>query len=732
MTIDRTASTARALWVLLAAGLAACGGGGGGGGGGSGGSGGGATTYDTAEFRANYGLGRMRLLSAYGAGYNGNGQTIAVIDTGIDVDHPDLDGNLDARSKDIVTNLAANLNDTDGHGTAVAGVAAAERNGTGVHGVAFQANILAIRADARGSCFPNSNCGFDDDDVANALDYARTSGAKVVNLSMGGAAPVGATFRAALLRAVNAGIVVVIAAGNSSGADPLYPARYATDATYLGQVVAVGATNNADAIASFSNRAGVNANAYVVAPGVSIVTTAIGGGTTTVSGTSFSAPHVAGAVALLRQRFPSLTAAQIVDVLLSSTRDLGAAGTDAVYGRGLVDLAAAMAPLGTLHIQLSTGDVLAEGSSLLLGQAFGDALRAAAVLRRVLVFDAFHRDFAFDLRPTVQSARAADAGALESLLLRENQSIAHHRWVGLGQAGFAFAPAQDAWRLVDPAERSRGPSAFWIESDARRGVRAGAYYGSGARGTPWFLAPDAPASSLALPQLGLVGAGAGATMGTSLGRHRVTAAWHQSDTEHSAATLAQLWLDGPLGRSRYALGMGWTRERDAFLGTHASGAFGDLSAGMQFVTAASEVPLAGRIRAFGAVTLADGEPQGGPGLLSDWSSVRSTALVAGVRMPDVAIEGDRLSIAIGQPLRVVRAEVDAVVPVGLAADGSLVQRRERIDARPSGRETVLEVNYGRPLAHGQWTSFMAMRDQPGHIADAPVSGLAGMRLQLPF
>jgi hypothetical protein len=72
------------------------------------------------------------------------------------------------------------------------------------------------------------------------------------------------------------------------------------------------------------------------------------------------------------------------------------------------------------------------------------------------------------------------------------------------------------------------------------------------------------------------------------------------------------------------------------------------------------------------------------------------------------------------------------VPIGLAADGRVVQRRERIDARPSGRETVLEVTYGRPLARGQWTSFVAVRDQPGHVADAPVSGLAGLRLQLPF
>ena len=103
-----------------------------------------------------------------------------------------------------------------------------------------------------------------------------------------------------------------------------------------------------------------------------------------------------------------------------------------------------------------------------------------------------------------------------------------------------------------------------------------------------------------------------------------------------------------------------------------------------------------------------------------------------MRLLGVAARGDGLSISLGQPLRVERAEVDAVVPVGLAADGSVLRRRERIDARPSGRETVLEVTYRRPLALGQWTSFVAARNQPGHVAGAPVNGLAGMRLQLPF
>ncbi len=733
MLVGCSASSGAVTLVLLGF-LAACGGGGGGGGASSGGGGGGGPgAFDTAEYRANYGLDRMRLLSAYEAGYNGNGQTIAVIDTGIDVDHPDLDGNLDPRSRDIVTNVPANLNDADGHGTAVAGVAAAERNGAGMHGVAFAANILAIRADALGPCFPNTTCGFDDEDVANALDYARSRGASVINLSMGGGSPSTAAFRAALQRAVNAGAIVVISAGNSGAANPLYPARYAADPAYLGQIIAVGATNSTDAIAAFSNRAGLTANEFVVAPGVGIVTTAIGGGTATVSGTSFSAPHAAGATAILRQRFPALTAAEIVEVLLNSTRDLGDAGTDAVYGRGLVDLRAALAPLGALRLERPGGGVPAAGTGLMLGQAFGDALREASAFRRVVVFDAYRRDFAFDMRPTVQAARFSDAAAFEALVLREDHSSTQRRWIGIGSAGASFAQPREDRRIVEPNERRTGPSTFWMQSDPERRVRAGAYYGATAGGPPAFLTPDAAVSSLALPQVRLLGGGDGATLGATLGERRVTAAWHRSDNDQAPASLSQLWLEGRVRGARYAFGFGLAREDHTLLGTQAGGAFGGFqSTHTQFVTAGTELPLARRVSAFAALTDAQSRPQSSAGMLSSWSTVHATAFVAGIRMQDVATKGDGLAFAIGQPLRVERAEVDAIVPVALAADGRVTTRRERIDALPSGRETVFELAYNRPVALGRWTSFLAVRDQPGHIAGAPVSGLAGMRVQLPF
>jgi subtilisin family serine protease len=129
---------------------------------------------------------------------------VAVIDTDIDLDHLDLDQNISAASIDIVINNYATVNDVNGHGAQVAGIIAAEENDLAMHGVAYGATVLAVRADAL--CFPvyTPACrGFNDTDLADALDYAVAQGAGVINLSLGGTSPQSSVFTDALLRAAN-------------------------------------------------------------------------------------------------------------------------------------------------------------------------------------------------------------------------------------------------------------------------------------------------------------------------------------------------------------------------------------------------------------------------------------------------------------------------------------------------------------------------------------------------
>ena len=364
-----------------------------------------------------FGLGNINVLSTYDAGFTGTGQTIAVIDTGIDVDHPDLDANIAAASTDIVTGNPVFLNDIDGHGTQVAGVAAAERNGVGTHGVAFNSQILAIRADSIGSCL--TLCTFTNADVADAIDFAVANGAGVINLSLGGGAS-DADFLASVQAAVDAGVILTIAAGNTGGADPLNPANLATTASFNGQIIAVGAVDATNAIAGFSNRAGTVQNFYLVAPGVGIVTTDIGGGTTTV-GTSYSAPHVAGAVALTRQRFPAQSATQVGNALLAAATDLGAAGTDAIFGRGLLNVSAALAPLGATALPAGASEAEEAramsslgASDMKLGAAFGDGIARALAATPAIIVDSYYRAFIADLSGYVHSRNASPD--LEALL----------------------------------------------------------------------------------------------------------------------------------------------------------------------------------------------------------------------------------------------------------------------------------------------------------------------------
>ncbi|MEM1140315.1 MAG: S8 family serine peptidase, partial [Pseudomonadota bacterium] len=133
------------------------------------------TTPGFNEFDTNYGLAAVNADSAYALGATGDGVRVAVIDSGIDTDHPDLDGQIATGSIDIITNTTGTLDDVDGHGTAVSSVIASELNGVGPHGVAYQAEILAIRADTPGSCA--TSCSYSDTNLANAVDYAVAQGA---------------------------------------------------------------------------------------------------------------------------------------------------------------------------------------------------------------------------------------------------------------------------------------------------------------------------------------------------------------------------------------------------------------------------------------------------------------------------------------------------------------------------------------------------------------------------
>jgi membrane-anchored mycosin MYCP len=284
----------------------------------------------------------------------GRGQVIAVIDTGV-APHPLLGSRLRGGA-DYLTG-GDGLDDCDGHGTAVAGLLAAapvrgDRSSTPI-GIAPQARLLAIRQSSPSFDVPAPDGGRrpagDTGTLAEAVVLAVRSGADVVNISEAvclpadRAATAGAQLQAALRVAAAADVVVVAAAGNvgsgSCAADGqgqvVLPGWFDRD------VLTVGAVGPDDAPAPFTVP---GPWVDVAAPGTGLRSLAVGGGTTGgLDGTSFAAPWVAGLAALVRERFPELTAAEVVDRILATARR--APGGAGALGYGVVDPVAALTAL---------------------------------------------------------------------------------------------------------------------------------------------------------------------------------------------------------------------------------------------------------------------------------------------------------------------------------------------------------------------------------------------------
>ncbi|MGO4410743.1 MULTISPECIES: S8 family peptidase [unclassified Brevundimonas] len=336
-------------------------------------------------------------IAAWQTGATGRGVTVGVVDSGIKLDHQDLAVNISPRSTDVVGGRNQPQG-TDAHGTRVSSVIAAPFNNFGTVGIAFNATILSIRADISECTKPENTVCFRGADLANALDYAVANGARVINLSLGGEGTLGFAFEAALQRAINAGAIFAIASGNEAGANPEWPGRYASDPRFAGGIIVTGAHDSNNLIADFSNRAGVSQSWFLSAPGVGVVVDCEDTGCWRVNGTSFASPAVAGALALLLEAFPNLSGRQAADILLRTALDAGDAGTDVVYGRGLLDIAKAFQPVGATSSPQAVGAAVrvAIEPGAYVGGPFGDAMGRTGALSTI-AYDEYERLFRIDM-----------------------------------------------------------------------------------------------------------------------------------------------------------------------------------------------------------------------------------------------------------------------------------------------------------------------------------------------
>ena len=280
--------------------------------------------YKLSEQTIPYGIENVQAERAYSSGYTGQGVRVAVLDSGIDRNHPDLRV-VGGYSPYRYGTDANPYIDQNGHGTHVAGTIAALNNSIGVVGVASHADLYAVKvlkADGRGSFV----------DIAKGIEWSINNGMHVVNMSLGSNTYSQAIHEMVDYAYYSKGIIVVAAAGNDGngyGDTVDFPARH--DSVIA--VANVDQYNNRVASSSTGNTVEISA------PGHNVYSTVPGGGYSSMTGTSMASPHVAGVYALLRQQQPHASAQQLRNQVNSNAKYLGSWNW---YGNGLVQAPASL------------------------------------------------------------------------------------------------------------------------------------------------------------------------------------------------------------------------------------------------------------------------------------------------------------------------------------------------------------------------------------------------------
>jgi hypothetical protein len=701
--------------------------------------------------------------------------TVGVIDSGIDPASHEFTGRIHAQSGDVAGTRG--LGDDDGHGTAVTRVLAAAKDDLDMHGIAFNATILALRADTPGSCTTaaagetEANCSFADSAIAAGVNRAVTAGARVINISLGGVGGASTSLRNAISAATRAGIIIVVSAGNEGNDaaprfDPNNPSPFAQAlvANGNGLVIIAASVDDQGVISDFSNRAGASQAVTLSALGESIcceyqndmIFRFQQNGSTFVrvfNGTSFSAPQIAGAVALLAQAFPNLTGAQIVDLLLTRARDAGAAGTDAIYGRGILDIARAFAPAGTLSLAGTTTVVAPNGNGGTTSGPMGDVALSNRSVDAVIL-DSYGR--AYDINLAHGLAATTPRLRLTPALVDQGRSVgarAGDAEIAFSISGSSIGGAQmTPLALSDGQQRQArilaGRVSAAISKDMRfslgiRQAAAGQVAAlQGMQGGAFLTATEArlesgferaPDSSFALRrQIGSFGLTGSAELGAARLYERAGAEFIRGGTHRYPYSTVGLSLDRAIGAAKLAVGASWMREDETVLGARFANFLGREGARSLFVDGNGAVQL-GRDWSLGASWRQGWTYANSSATVTGQSQLKSNAFSFDLARSNAFSGGDRLAFRIAQPLRVTSGGLALNVPV--AYDYATLTPTfgvRRFSLAPTGREIASEVAWMVPLGGGYFSSNLFWRQEPGHFETAPDDVGVAFRLVMDF
>lgn len=421
--------------------------------------------------------------AAYEQGWTGEGVKVGIIDSGIDLDHPDLIDNIKYSVSLYNTTKTefSSPNDDYGHGTKVAGIIAASHNGEGMHGVAYDADLYSIKVTSKyGSTWHKL--------IANGVAKADELDLKVANISLGGTTSNGMLeFKDTYLSAIQDDTSLVFSAGNEgtkceiidgalSGCN--YPAVLPLyEPTLLdgdGAWIVVGSVHDDNTLTSYSNTAGVSKDFFMVAPegGFTWTTSNDGSYSTSAFGTSFAAPMVTGAFALLAQKYPYLKGKDIQDILFVSADDLGEEGVDEIYGWGRLNIETAMAPIGTLNIPVGGTVNSSKIPSTVTNITIGGAISSQALtnmLSQVMVLDDYNRGFTTSINPTDNTIKY-DSDDYSQITFNNNIILGLNEQMQTMSLGYKFNGIKTLFSVSDDVFGSSGSGATALNGNTFYGT----------------------------------------------------------------------------------------------------------------------------------------------------------------------------------------------------------------------------------------------------------------------
>jgi len=704
----------------------------------------------STELKYSSGALRIKANYAWSRDMAGKGVVIGVLDTGVWGAHSEFDSRVLA-GYDFVHDVAllAGANSDDNlHGTHVAGVIAANAGSGYVTGMAPDAHILPVKVlDAEGSGYLT--------DIADGLDYARLRGAQVINLSLGWSGGAYLSVQQALHRNVAVDSVIVVAAGNEGAANPSWPARYASQKWANGQIIAVGAVDANNRLASFSNKAGDAKYFYLVAPGVDVLSTIPSGieglsGSSPwyayLSGTSMATPYVSGAVALLESYWPHLKAKDVASILFTTATDLGAKGVDNVYGRGLVNVEKAMQPVGKTKVPTKQGKKPTRTKMVASRMIRGRILAAAdAGAFRTIMVDSYNRDYQIDLRDMIASEASLSLTQLFSGM----------------DARLRYGVKQFGNGLQLAAAYTEEPGKITAQSFAIRRKFAGGEefaFGTanfantflGLDGTPFSGLGLTGQSPLEAPYMQFAQAEAfsgygvplqnGWTLktalmsGSRLGLNALSVdGFGMTSYERSGSSLmGVLEFTRDFEDGKFAMSAGHLRESDRLLGGAATGALAiNGSVDSRYVMASSAYRLHPKLWLGGNISVGTTSASDlSGGMIAGISDTASLGWSISLLGEEALRKDDRLSFSISQPLSAISGSMRIDKAVGVNSDGSYRYARENLSLASSARETDFEIGYLASLSRrASLSAGLVYRLNPGNDGQAADEAMLGVRWQ---